>query len=218
MKRYCSRLRARSRSHALSAPAVAQMNMPGMTMPMPEKKKTRRAAKRSPRRARSQSRDRQYAAAMESIDHAHDRAWRSASFAPSGSADAGHAQMPMVSDMAATVTMAMTGALGSYPMEREVLGHRVAARRVRAHGPDEHERRLDADGPRRAQPGLRPSVRPARRRQGVRLRDADGHGPAAARQRHAAVQGDAQPRPADGQARLSAAAGQRRDRQRHATG
>ena len=36
----------------------------------------------------------------------------------------------------------------------------------------------------------------------------------AARQRHAAVQGDAQPRPADGQERLSAAAGQRRDRER----
>ena len=77
------------------------------------------------------------------------------------------------------------------------------------------ERRLDADGPRRSQPRLRPSVGPARRRQGVRLGHADGHGAPADRRRHAAVQGDAQPRSADGQARLSAAACQRRDRQRH---
>ena len=34
-------------------------------------------------------------------------------------------------------TMAMTGALGPYPMEREFVRHRVAARRVRAHGADE---------------------------------------------------------------------------------
>ena len=50
------------------------------------------------------------------------------------------------------------------------LGHGVAAGHVRAHGPARDERRLDADGAWRAQPRLRPPVRPARRRQGIRVR------------------------------------------------
>jgi hypothetical protein len=46
----------------------------------------------------------------------------------------------------------------------------------------------------------------ARRGQGVRLRHADGDGEPPRRQRHIAASDDAQPRPADGPARLSAAA------------
>ena len=74
-------------------------------------------------------------------------------------------------------SMDMGGALGPYPMAREASGTAWQPD-VSAHGGlHSHERRLDADGPRRAQPGLRPSVGPPRRRQAVRLRHADGHGP-----------------------------------------
>ena len=64
--------------------------------------------------------------------------------------------------------LAMTGALGPYPMAARVLRHRVAAGHLGRQRAARHERRLDADGARRAEPRLRSSVRPARRRQGVR--------------------------------------------------
>ena len=110
--------------------------------------------------------------------------------------------------------MAMTGALGSYPMERESSGT--------AWQPDTSEHMglhaMSGDWTLMAHGVLNlvydHQSRPARRRQGVRVGHADGHGAAAARQRHAAVQGDAQPRPADGAERLSAAARQRRDGER----
>ena len=110
--------------------------------------------------------------------------------------------------------MAMTGALGSYPMERESSGTAWQPDTTEHMGLHDHERRLDLDGARRPQPRLRSPIGAAWRRQGVRVRDADGHGAAAARQRHAAIQGDAQPRAADGAERLSAAPRQRRDGER----
>ena len=64
--------------------------------------------------------------------------------------------------------MEMTGALGPYPMEREASGTAWQPDTSEHMGLHDHERRLDADGPRRAEPRLRPSVGPARRRQGLR--------------------------------------------------
>ena len=124
--------------------------------------------------------------------------------------------MPMQHGAMAGHDMAMTGALGPYPMERESSGTAWQPDTSEHMGLMIDERRLDADGARRAQP-RRTTISPARAATTRRFasRHADGHGAAAARQRHAAVQGDGQPRPADGHARLSAAARQRRDRQRH---
>ena len=110
--------------------------------------------------------------------------------------------------------MAMTGALGRYPMTREASGT--------AWQPDAPSIPrfivMSGDWTLMAHGVLnlvvRPSVGPRGDDKAFVSRHADGHGAAPARQRHAAVQGDAQPRSADGQARLSAAARQRRDRQR----
>ena len=110
---------------------------------------------------------------------------------------------------------AMRGALGPYPLDPRSLGHRVAARFVRARAADDPRGRLGADASRQSRPRRRHARRPPRRRPDLSRGHAHGHGDAPLRQRQcAAVPGDAQPRPADGQEGLSLAARQRRDRRR----
>ena len=77
-----------------------------------------------------------------------------------------HGQMQMGEH--AGHAMAMTGALGPYPMERESSGTAWQPDTSGAHGLDEAGGRLDAHGARRSQPRLRSSIGPARRRQGLR--------------------------------------------------
>ena len=109
---------------------------------------------------------------------------------------------------------AMTGALGPYPMSREASGTAWQPDASRHGGVHAHGRRLDADGPCHAQPRLRLAGGAARRRDGLRLRHGHGHGAARSRRRHAAVPRDAEPRSADGPARLSAPPRRGRDRGR----
>ena len=208
---------------ALPAPAAAQMSMPGMHMPMPEKK----AAPKKKATAKKSSKAKPVGASSQPMpmDHSHMPGMQMPMPAqpPAGAASAmppmDHSQMGGMGGMPDGARRSH-GPHGNDRSARtlsdgaRILRHRVAAGRVRAHGTDEHVGRLDADGARHREPGLRPPVRTSGRRQGVRIRHADGHGASAARPRHAAVQGDAQPRPADGPARLSAPACERRDGER----
>ena len=85
--------------------------------------------------------------------------------------------------------------IGSLSDGARSFGYRMAARQFSARRADDRERQLDVDGSWRSQSGRRPSVRPARRRQGIRERDADGHGAAAARRRDLAVRAMVSPDP-----------------------
>ena len=113
----------------------------------------------------------------------------------------------------------MTGALGPYPMSREASGT--------AWQPDAS---IHGGAPRQAGDWMLMGHAalnvvydwqegPRGGEHGLRLRHGDGHGAARLRRRHAAVPRDAEPRSADGPARLSAAPRRRRDRgRRHAAG
>jgi hypothetical protein len=127
---------------SLSAPAAAQMNMPGMTMPMPAKKaatKKKSVAKKAPAKkkaaAKKAPRARQAAATpMPGMTQPMDHSQMTPPPPQAGAAgtpmpmdhssmdpsQAGQMTMPMGEH--AGQGMAMTGALGSYPMERESSG------------------------------------------------------------------------------------------------
>ena len=94
------------------------------------------------------------------------------------------------------------------------VGHGMAARQFRARRANDREWQLDADGSWRPEPRRRPPIRPTRRRQGIRERDADGDGEPPARRRDLAASSDGQPRHFDGAARLSASACRRRNSER----
>jgi hypothetical protein len=139
----------------LSAPATAQMHMPGMTMPMPEKKKPA-AKKETPAKNKAAAKKAApKAKAAEStegktVPRGQEAAPSAAGPAPRDHSQMDHGAMPMPTHAApagempmdqsqmehgqtgqmpgmqpgsnAGHGMAMTGALGSYPMERESSG------------------------------------------------------------------------------------------------
>jgi hypothetical protein len=109
----------------LAAPAAAQ-HMPGMTMPMPGKP----ATKKTPRKkdvAKKTAREKKATAPLEgmTMPMEHGATPSAAQPMPMDHAHMGHGQMaPMTMPMEGNAghEMAMTGALGSYPMERESSG------------------------------------------------------------------------------------------------
>ena len=206
----------------LAAPAAAQqMNMPGMTMPIPAKPATKKKAKKAAvkklaakKLANSKRSAKKPAHNAQPPPMPMDRGRMTMPMPDTSSGEAtppgtgamptmDHDQagaMPMQHGAMAGHDMAMTGALGAHPMERESSGTAWQPDCLGPSRPDDHARRLDADGARCVKSRRRPSVRPARRRQGFCQRHVDGHGPASARERHGPVQGDGQPRPAHGRA------------------
>jgi hypothetical protein len=132
---------------AVSAPAAAQMHMPGMTVPMPEKKKP--AVKKTPAKKKSAAKKaatkKTAATKRGAAPHAahapaakkpmrtegmsmpmgHGTTPSSAPPMPMDHSQMDHGttgQMPMGGMQHGVHEMAMTGALGSYPMERESSG------------------------------------------------------------------------------------------------
>jgi hypothetical protein len=119
---------------SVSAPAAAQMNMPGMTMPMPAKPTAKKkapakknaAAKKA---ARTAAPARKAAEQPMPMDHSH-MGNMPAQPAPGGKMPMDHSQMDhghmgqmnMPMGEHAGHEMAMNGALGRYPMERESSG------------------------------------------------------------------------------------------------
>jgi hypothetical protein len=100
----------------IAAPAAAQMNMPGMQMPMPEKKpapKKKAAVKKEAPTKRPAPKAQAAAKPTEGMTMPMDH---------SQMGHGGMAQMNMPMGEHAGHEMAMTGALGSYPMERESSG------------------------------------------------------------------------------------------------
>ena len=103
---------------ALPAPAVAQhQHMPGMTMPAP----ARPAAKKPAAKKRTVKKPSAAKPKSAAAHAGHERTLASGSTTqPAMTMPMKHGQMPMGEH--AGHAMAMTGALGSYPMERESSG------------------------------------------------------------------------------------------------
>ena len=99
---------------SLSTPAPAQMHMPGMTMPTPRKAPTPKPAAKPPVHKRAEPRKQPHAAPSASATMPLDRSPAPQPAAPMTM------PMPMVSQSGHEI--AMLGALGSYPMQRESSG------------------------------------------------------------------------------------------------
>ena len=127
-------------------------------------------------------------------------------------------QQQRLKNMAVTtgrhITAGWSGFLGPYSINARRVRHQLAAGDDAARRDPRQVRRLDRQCGMRCSMRLRPSGRPARRREDLRQRHADGNGAAAARRRHVRPARHAVARAVDGRERLSAAAGDRRDRRR----
>jgi hypothetical protein len=118
---------------SLSAPAAAQMHMPGMNMPAPAKPKAAAKKKAAPKKATAKkpatTAKKRPAPAAEHAHHStaapDENPQPSAAPMPMDHSQMDHGAMPMA-DMQggehAGHNMAMTGAFGSYPMSRESSG------------------------------------------------------------------------------------------------